>query len=54
MNAQSFGSPNEDNFETTLWASRDKEPFECGYGRVTQRILYGGRWWFPLSRGLGE
>jgi hypothetical protein len=21
---------------------------------VTQRILYGGRWWLPLSPGRGE
>jgi len=27
----------------------------CGASRgVTQRILYGGRWWLPLSPGRGE
>ncbi len=34
--------------------SRDKKPFECGCDGVTQRILYGGRWWLPMSPGRGE
>jgi hypothetical protein len=54
MDAQSPGSPNRDNFGTPLWESRDKEPFECGCGGVTQRILYVGRWWLPSSPGRGE
>jgi hypothetical protein len=54
MNAQSPGSPNRDNFGIPLWESREKEPFGCRYGGVTQRILYGGWWWFPLSPGRGE
>jgi hypothetical protein len=31
-----------------------KKPFGCGSRRVTQRILYGGRWWLPPSSGCGE
>jgi hypothetical protein len=54
MNTQSPGSPNQDNFGTPLWESRDKESFECGCGGVTQIILYGGRWWLPPSPGRGE
>jgi hypothetical protein len=54
MNTQNFESPNRDNFGTPLWESRDEEPFECGCGRVTQRILYGGRCWLPPSPGRGE
>jgi hypothetical protein len=54
MNAQSPMSPNRDNFGTPLWESRDKEPFECGWGGVTQRILYGERWWLPPSPSRGE
>jgi hypothetical protein len=50
MNAQSLGSPNRDSFETPLWESRDKEPFERGRDGVSQRILYGGRWWLPPSQ----
>jgi len=54
MSAQSPGSPNRDNFETPLWESREKEPFGCRCGGELQRILYGGRWWLPLSPGRGE
>jgi hypothetical protein len=54
MTSQSPGSPNRDNFGTPLWESRDKKPFGCGCDRVTQRILYGGRWWLPLSSGRDE
>jgi hypothetical protein len=54
MMAQSPGSPNRDNFGTPLWESRDKEPLGCGRGGATHRILYGGRWWLPLSPGRGE
>jgi hypothetical protein len=31
-----------------------KRPFGCGPHEEVQRILYGGRWWFPLSSGHGE
>jgi len=54
MSVQSFGSPNWDNFGTPLWESREKESFGCKCGGEMQRILYGGRWWFPLSPGRGE
>jgi hypothetical protein len=54
MNAQSPESPNWDSFGTPLWESREKEPFGCRCGGVMQRILYGGRWWLPLSPGRGE
>jgi hypothetical protein len=54
MVAQSPGSPNQDNFETPLWESRDKKPFRCSLHGRTQRILYGGRWWLPPSPGRGE
>jgi len=42
-----------DNFGTPTWESREKEPFGCSLGGVSQRILYGGRWWLPLSPGHG-
>jgi hypothetical protein len=54
MMAQSPESPNRDSFGTPLWESRDKKPLGHGRGGVTQRILYGGRWWFPPSPGRGE
>ncbi len=54
MNSQSPESPNWDSFGTPPWESRDKKPFGCGCHEVTQRILYGGRWWLPPSPGRGE
>jgi hypothetical protein len=54
MNSQSPRNPNQDNFKTLPWEFRDKKPFRCGCHRVTQRILYGGRWWLPPSPGHGE
>jgi hypothetical protein len=54
MNAQSPGSPNRDSFGTPLWESREKVPFGCRCGGVTQSILYGGRWWLPPNPGRGE
>jgi hypothetical protein len=54
MNAQSLGSPSRDNFGTSLWESWEKVPFGCKCGGETQRILYRGRWWLPLSSGRGE
>jgi hypothetical protein len=42
-----------DNFGTTTWESREKEPFGCSPRNVPQRILYGGRWWLPPSPGRG-
>ncbi len=54
MNVRSPESPTRDSFETPPWESREKVPFGCGSHGVTQRILYGGRWWFPPSPGRGE
>jgi hypothetical protein len=54
MSVQSPGSSTRDSFETPPWESREKVPFGCGSCGVTQRILYGGRWWLPPSLGRGE
>jgi hypothetical protein len=54
MSCQSPMNPNPDNFRTPFWESREKVPFGCRCGEVTQRILYGGRWWLPSSSGCGE
>jgi hypothetical protein len=54
MIMQSPGSPNRDSFGTPPWESRDRMPFVCGCYGEAQRILYGGRWWLPLSPGRGE
>ncbi len=54
MDAQSLGSANRDSFGTPLWESWEKMTFGCRCGKVTQRILYGGRWWLPPSLGRGE
>jgi hypothetical protein len=54
MSVQSPESPNRNSFGTPLWESREKEPFGCKSRVELQRILYGGRWWFPLSLGRGE
>jgi len=43
-----------DNFGTTTWESREKEPLGCSLGGASQRILYGGRWWLPSSPSCGE
>jgi hypothetical protein len=54
MSFQSPGSPNQDNFETPFWESRDKTPFGCRSRGQTHRILYARRWWLPPSPGHGE
>jgi len=54
VSVQSPESPTRDSFGTPIWESREKEPFGCGSRGVTQRILYGGRWWLPPSQGRGE
>jgi hypothetical protein len=54
INIQSPGSPNRDSFGTPSWESREKVPFGCSLCGVTQRIIYGGRWWLPPSLGRGE
>jgi hypothetical protein len=51
---QSCGNPSCENFGTPKWESQDKRPLGCGPRGETQRILYGGRWWLPLSPGRGE
>ncbi len=43
-----------DNFGTTTWESQENVPFGCNLHHELQRILYGGRWWLPLSPGHGE
>jgi hypothetical protein len=54
MSVQSLGSSTRDSFGTPRWESREKVSFGCGSRGVTQRILYGGRWWLPPSPGRGE
>jgi hypothetical protein len=54
MSVQSPGSLNRDSFGTPLWESREKKPFGCKCDGELHRILYGGRWWLPLSPGRGE
>jgi hypothetical protein len=54
MDAQSPRSPNRDSFGTPPWESREKVSFRCNLRKELQRILYGGRWWLPLSPGRGE
>jgi len=54
MNVQNPGTPTRDSFGTPSWESREKEPFGCSLGGELQSILYGGRWWLPLSPGRGE
>ncbi len=54
MALQSCGSLSLGSFETPLWESRDKKPFGCGPHGKEQIILYGGRWWLPLSPGRDE
>ncbi len=51
---QNPGTLTRDSFGTPLWESREKESFECSLSGELQRILYGGRWWFPPSPGRGE
>jgi hypothetical protein len=43
-----------DSFGTPAWESQEKVPLGCRCGGVTQRILYGGRWWLPPSPSRGE
>jgi hypothetical protein len=54
MSSQSSGTLTQDSFGTPTWESQEKKPFGCSLRGVTQRILYGGRWWFPPSPGRGE
>jgi len=54
MIVQNPRSLNWDSFETPPWDSQDKKPFGCGCYGEAQSIIYGGRWWLPLSLGCGE
>jgi hypothetical protein len=54
MSSQSPKSPNRDSFGIPFWESREKKPFGCRCGGITQSILYGGRWWLPPSLSCGE
>jgi hypothetical protein len=54
MCSQSPGTPTRDSFGTPTWESWEKVPFGCSLGRELQKILYGGRWWLPVSPGRGE
>jgi hypothetical protein len=54
MISQSPKSLNRDSSGTPPWESWDKKPFGCKCHGEVQRILYGGRWWFPPSLGRGE
>jgi hypothetical protein len=54
MTSQSGGIPNRDSFGIPSWESRDKKPFGCRCRGEAHRILYGGRWWLPLSPGHGK
>ncbi len=54
MTSQSPESLNRNSFGTLPWESWDKKPFGCKCQGEAQRILYGGRWWLPLSPGCGE
>jgi len=54
MSVQSPGTPTRDSFGTPTWESWEKEPFGCSFGEEPQSILYGGRWWLPLSPGRSE
>ncbi len=54
MDAQSLESLTRNSFGTPPWESWEKVPFGCSLRGVTQRILYGGRWWLPPSPGRGE
>jgi hypothetical protein len=58
MNCQNPGSRNRGSFGTVsglLFGSPGKKcHWDVGAAGVTQRILYGGRWWLPPSPGRGE
>jgi hypothetical protein len=54
MSSQSSGTLTQDSFGTPTWESQEKKPFGCNLRGVTQRILYGGRWWLPPGPGRGE
>jgi len=41
-----------DNFGTSTWESREKEPFGCSLSGASQRILYGEGGGFPRVRAV--
>jgi hypothetical protein len=53
MTSQSSKNLNRNSFETP-WESWDKKPLRCGCHEKAHSILYGGRWWLPLSLSHGE
>jgi hypothetical protein len=54
MSSQNPETPTRDSFGTLTWESREEVPFGCSLGGELQRIIYGGRWWFPPNPGCGE
>jgi hypothetical protein len=54
MAPQSCGSPTLVVSGLSFGSPKTKKPFGCGPREEAQRILYGGRWWFPSSLGHGE
>jgi hypothetical protein len=54
ISSQVCKSSNFDDFKTPILESRDKKPFGWGHCGEVQSILYGGRWWLPLSPSCGE
>jgi len=54
MDDQSPESSTRDSFGTPPWESWEKVSFGCSLRGGTQRIVYGGRWWFPPSPDHGE
>jgi hypothetical protein len=49
-----FWESSWDNVGTPFRESQEFVPFGCSLRGELQRILYGGRWWLPLSPGRGE
>jgi hypothetical protein len=41
-------------FRNSFLGVLGQKPFGCSLCGQTQRILYGGRWWLPLSLGRSE
>jgi hypothetical protein len=54
VSLQSPRSPTRDSFGTPPWESRENVSFGWNSRGELQKILYGGRWWFPPSLGRGE
>jgi hypothetical protein len=54
MAPQSYESPTLTISRLSFGSPETKRPFGSGRHREAQRILYGGRWWFPSNLGRGE